>query len=318
MTDLMNQPNGPLNIGSGLIASCQMSQKPVGEVKYVDYFEKMTTYASMLLVEVHSVDPEISLRTHKPMATLEDESVHRYFDSATSRARIGAVMDKTVGQRIAIVGLGGTGSYILDALAKTHVAEIHLFDGDIFKPHNAFRAPGAVSLEQLQAQPSKVAYHQSVYDAMHRQVVPHETHIDGNNVAELGGFDFVFISIDAGPVKQVIVDELKRTKTPFVDTGMGVDQTGESLGGILRTTLVTWTREGELVHLEEGLLSVADDDEGYEQNIQIAELNMLNAAHAIIAWKKHIGFYRDYGHEMASAYTLDGNRIMNSGSGDED
>ncbi|WP_318271316.1 ThiF family adenylyltransferase [Sphingobacterium cellulitidis] len=42
-------------------------------------------------------------------------------------------------QKIAIIGLGGTGAYILDMVAKTPVKEIHLFDGDSFDQHNAFR-----------------------------------------------------------------------------------------------------------------------------------------------------------------------------------
>ena len=43
---------------------------------------------------------------------------------------------------VAIVGLGGTGSYCTGSLlAKTHVKNIHLFDGDVFEQHCAFRAP---------------------------------------------------------------------------------------------------------------------------------------------------------------------------------
>jgi tRNA A37 threonylcarbamoyladenosine dehydratase len=36
--------------------------------------------------------------------------------------------------------LSGTGSYILDLLAKVPIREIHLCDGDDFARHNAFRA----------------------------------------------------------------------------------------------------------------------------------------------------------------------------------
>jgi tRNA A37 threonylcarbamoyladenosine dehydratase len=54
---------------------------------------------------------------------------------------------------------GGTGSYVLDFVAKTPVKEIHLFDGDIFDQHNAFRAPGAPSGEELEQRLKKVAVH---------------------------------------------------------------------------------------------------------------------------------------------------------------
>ena len=67
---------------------------------------------------------------------------------------------------MAIVGLGGTGSYILDFLAKTPVQHIHLFDGDRFLQHNAFRSPGAPSLEELQEELSKVGWFQRIYSRM--------------------------------------------------------------------------------------------------------------------------------------------------------
>ena len=71
------------------------------------------------------------------------------------------------GERVAIVGLGGTGSYVLDFVAKTPVQEIHLFDGDEFLTHNAFRAPGAASLEALRRKPKKVDYLAAIYSNMH-------------------------------------------------------------------------------------------------------------------------------------------------------
>ena len=49
----------------------------------------------------------------------------------------------------------------------------------------------------------------------------------------------------------------------------------------------------------------------YSRNIQIAELNALNAALAVIKWKKLLGFYRDLEHEHFNTYTLDGNLIIN-------
>lgn len=49
----------------------------------------------------------------------------------------------------------------------------------------------------------------------------------------------------------------------------------------------------------------------YTTNIQIADLNALNAALAVIKWKKHFGFYSDLEHEHFSAYTIDGNHLLN-------
>ena len=47
-----------------------------------------------------------------------------------ARAAIAPVQDRIRGQRIAIIGLGGTGAYLLDLIAKAPVSEIHLLDSD--------------------------------------------------------------------------------------------------------------------------------------------------------------------------------------------
>ena len=49
----------------------------------------------------------------------------------------------------------------------------------------------------------------------------------------------------------------------------------------------------------------------YSQNIQIADLNALNAAIAVIKWKKLFGFYMDLEKEHFCTYTIDGNFVNN-------
>lgn len=307
---LMNNPNGPIQVVQGIDASCCFSQKPPSG-QYSNYYDKLTTYALIFVSEVHAIDPDVEVPTFAPVDIQDDLSVHRYFDSATSRARIGAVVAKTEQQRLAVVGVGGSGSYVLDALVKTHAAEIHIYDADEFLPHNAFRMPGAASLERLQDRPLKVEYHHQVYDALHRAVVPHPYEVNAESIEELRAYSFVFLCIDASPTKRVIVEKLIEFGVPFVDTGMGIKQTGDALGGQLRTTrIVPGTQHQEW----SSQLSFVDESENdYDQNIQIAELNMLNAAHAVLAWKKYIGYYRDIEMEVESLYVIDGNRLMNGG-----
>jgi hypothetical protein len=312
LDDLIHQENPP-SLGEGLEVTCGFSRKPfengVGR-DYSDYFEKMTTYVGLLQAEAQEIDPDISYRNFPPVPTAEAESVFRYNDAATTRARIGAVVDKVKGQRIAIVGLGGSGSYVLDAVAKSPVAEIHLFDGDVMLTHNAFRTPGALSIEQLNARPLKVEHHRSVYDAIHRHVISHPQHITAANTSDLVGFDFVFISIDASPEKLAMLEVLEQNHIPFVDTGMGLYQVDESIAGQLRTSTSN-PKQANPAWLNEELSFVDDLDNAYGQNIQIAELNMLNAAMAVIAWKKYFGFYADLDHERESIYVIDGNRLYN-------
>ena len=92
--------------------------------------------------------------TFAAMETEDDESVFRYYDSASSRAGIMMATAKLEQQRkVAILGVGGTGSYVLDLVAKTPVGELHIFDGDELLNHKRFRSPGAVSLAELRARP---------------------------------------------------------------------------------------------------------------------------------------------------------------------
>lgn len=307
LDSLINQ-YGPIALGGDLVASCSFSHKP--NPTYPDYHAKMSTYADMLLAYAQVIDPTATTKTFPPIPTDEAESVFRYFDSATSRARIGVVTDKLRIGKVVIVGLGGTGSYILDAVAKTPVGEIHLYDRDVMLTHNAFRAPGAASLGELTAAPKKVDYHQAKYDAIHRHVIAHPVHVDETNIGELRDANFVFLSIDGSPAKRFIAEQLQACGVPFIDTGMGIYQTGAALGGIVRTTASApdhtdhiWTKER---------ISFADEaDNEYDQNIQIVELNMLNAAMAVIRWKKLMGFYTDFEQEMHSTYTIDGNHLLN-------
>lgn len=306
---------GVQDLGEGLVASCGFSRRPTNALNdYYDYYEKMSTYVGMLLADVQAIDDSVSFRDHPPIETYGEHSVFRYEDSATTRARIGAVTDRIRGQRIAIIGLGGSGSYVLDAVAKTPAAEIHLFDPDELLTHNAFRAPGAPTLGELQQRPLKVEHHQRTYDAMHKYVIPHAVRITADNLGELDGFDFIFISVDAGSDKRDILEHLQAVGTPFADTGMGIYQHDSSIGGTVRTSLSTRAQTDPSWMTKPGGISFSDDEnDEYSQNIQIAELNMLNAAMAVMMWKKHFGFYLDFERERSSEYTIDGNHLLNIG-----
>lgn len=275
---------------------------------YNDYYEKMTTYAAILSHPARAIDPQVTAQTYRVIETDEDDSPFNYIDTASSRADIVAATKKLKLSKVAIVGVGGTGSYILDLVAKTPVKEIHIFDGDTFLQHNAFRAPGSPSIAELQEAPTKVTYLQGRYSKMHRGIVAHAYSLDVSNAGELEGADFVFLSMDGGPYKGQVIKKLEALNIPFVDTGMGIQMVDDSLIGLVRLTTSTAQRR-EHVHNRVGFND--DDDNEYSRNIQIADLNALNAALAVIKWKKIFGFYKDHEGEHHSAYDLDGNVLHN-------
>lgn len=299
---------GPIAIVGDLTASCSFSSKP--SAGYSNYYDKVTAYVGMLEGHAQVLNPLAKARIYPPIAMDEKESVFKYLDSASSRAHIGAVTEKLALAKVVIVGLGGTGSYILDLVSKTPVREIHIYDGDFLYTHNAFRTPGAASIDELNEAPKKVHYFHAKYTAMHRKIFPHDTHVDATNIDELRDATFVFLSIDGGSAKKLIVERLEKFGIPFIDVGMSVWRKDDALGGLIRTTTSTPDCRSHI--WDKHRISFADEgDDDYERNIQIADLNALNAILAVIKWKKLYGFYADFEREFSSTYTIDGNHLLN-------
>jgi hypothetical protein len=287
------------NIAGDIAIDHSFSNKPSGG--YANYYEKITQYIKIISHPAEALDDNVDPRTFKPIETTSEESVFRYVDTASSRAGIQVVSDKVASQRIAIVGLGGTGSYVLDFVAKTPVREIHLFDGDDFQSHNAFRAPGAASLEDLCQRKMKVAYLADKYSRMHTGITAHPQMITKETVNDLQGFDYVFLCVDKGSCKKTVIDALSTSDTVVIDAGMDVQLVDETLLGTCRVTTCTKTKNDHAI----SRISMSDnmEDAEYSSNIQIVELNALNACHAVIKWKQLSGFYQDLEHEHHLIYS---------------
>jgi hypothetical protein len=277
---------------------------------YRDYHHLVTIYVANISGPAAVLDPNATARTWQIIESSDPDSVFLYPDTASSRAGITNVTRKLELGRIIIAGLGGTGSYVLDFTAKTPVREIHLYDGDRFGQHNAFRAPGAASIANLKARPFKVEYFAEIYAHMRRGVVPHPYHLTEANVAELDGADFAFICMDAGNAKKALIARLEQSGIPFIDVGMGLEITEEdSLLGIVRTTASTPTMRDHVRNNHR--ISFEGDGNDVYNNIQVADLNGLNAALAVIKWKKLFGFYADQVREHFSAYAINCNALVN-------
>jgi hypothetical protein len=298
---------GHQRLGDGLDIHLTFSSKPPDG--YPDYYAKMTTYVSMLTNPARALEPTATARTFRTLETQPDGSPFRYLDTSSTRAGIGAITAKLSVDKLGIVGMGGTGSYVLDLIAKTPVQEIHIFDDDRFRHHNAFRAPGAASIEELRSEPSKVQYYARRYGPLRTGIVAHDIKIDEETVHLLQGLSFVFICLDNGPARKLITEQLATWGISFVDVGMGVFEANGSLGGLLRVTTSSPTKRDHVSSKVPFGASNAINEYGH--NIQIADLNALNATLAVIKWKKLAGFYVDLEGEHQSLYTIDGNVIGN-------
>jgi hypothetical protein len=274
---------------------------------FENFYEKIKTYVAIVSAPAEAVDPTVTARTYQVVEPHDDNTPFAYIDTASARAEIGMATKKLAVEKLAIVGLGGTGSYVLDLLAKTPANQIHLYDGDKFSSHNAFRAPGAASKDELHKQPMKVDYFKKIYSKMHLGIVAHDRHVDAGYVEELRQMACVFLCIDSGAGKKLIVDKLEEYGVPFIDVGMGLYAKEDRIGGILRIT----TSESDDRATARARISFASDGGGeYDKNIQIADLNSLNATLAVIRWKKMRAFYFDLKHERFSSYTIGGNLLL--------
>jgi len=306
----ISHASGAFDLGHGLKATHSFSSKPDGG--YLDYHHKMTSYASLIVGPAAVLKPGATTRTFRE-PEVEEDCVFNYLETASDRAGIGVLSERFVNERVALIGTGGTGSYILDFVAKTPVREIRLFDRDEFLTHNAFRSPGAPSLEELREAPKKVDYLKRIYGRMHRNIVAHDVALGADNIHLLDGITFAFLSLDAGDEKRLIVEKLEAMGAAFVDAGMGLELDDGTLGGILRVTASTPEKRD---HARQRIPFVGGGAEDiYASNIQVADLNALNAVLAVVKWKKIRGFYRDLEREHHCTYTTDGNMLLNGDNG---
>lgn len=301
MDELISNPSLE-NKGDNITTTVGLSRKRIGKTNYSDYYEKIWTYINLIWHEARVLDEWCDPRSKSPVAIAVSATrkVFRYPDMATTRAGIGAATSRLCLNRVAIIGLGGTGSYELDLVAKTLVLEIHLYDGDRFQIHNAYRSPGAPALEQF-TDPYKVNWFADIYSRMHMGIIPHPVHVTEENLKELAGFDFVFVAIDDAKARKIILEGLIAMRVPFIDVGIdiGLDEKAR-LRGISRFTLATPDFNK---HLYEVISFEKTDAGDVYHNIQVADLNMLNAAMAVGKWKKWAGFYADDTREHHSLYT---------------
>lgn len=302
--------NETKTIDCDLVVQHTFSSKPQSG-SYANYYDKMTTYAAILASQAQAIDPTADARTFPVTPSDETDDVFLYEDTASSRAGISNVTSKLRQRSIVIAGLGGSGSYVLDYVAKTPARTIRLYDGDTYRQHNAFRSPGAARGEDLQKRPNKAVYWAEQYSHFRRGIIPIPRHLDASNVHELRDAEFVFLCMDGGEKKKPIIRKLEEFGIAFIDVGMGLELVDDSLIGVLRVTASTPERREHIWDRQRIPFSADASDGIYRNNIQVAELNALNAALAVIKWKKLLTFYRDEISEHFTTYSIDGNALIN-------
>lgn len=114
--------------------------------------------------------------------------------------------------------------------------------------------------------------------------------IDASCAEDLAGVTFAFVCVDKGSACKEIFDLLIALGIPFIDVGMGLNRQDGALAGMMRATLLQPATAADI--LSQNLVETSDQPgDEYRTNIQIAELNAINAGIAILRYKQCRGFY---------------------------
>ncbi len=270
-----------------VVVERSFSNKPKSTGKFADFFDKIESYVTIIsgpAIELHDANPY----TFRVMESVASDSVFKFHDTLTSRAEITDLAARFKDDVIAVIGLGGTGAHILDFMVTTPVREIRAFDPALFYVHNAFRSPGR--LEPTELGKSKAEVYRLRYDNFRKGLSATPTFVDASFPDDLDGVTFAFVCVDKGLSRAGIFDLLISHGIPFIDVGMGLNRTKGPINGMLRMTYYS-SESGQKVRAK-GLAPLMDSpDDLYMANIQISEINALNACLAVIKFKQLRGFY---------------------------
>ncbi len=267
----------------------RFSNKPLIAQRFADFFEKIQSYTSIIAgpaMERFGATPY----TFRVAAEVAQDPIFKFRDTLTSRAEITDLATCFRDEIVAVIGLGGTGSYVLDFMVKTPVLEVRAFDADRFHVHNAFRSPGHVDPSEFDK--SKAEVYLARYDNFRHGLSTKATFIDGSSDDELSGVTFAFVCVDKGAARAEIFRALMERKIPFIDVGMGLKRKDQGLGGMLRVTYFPSERSEEVMRKSHAPLQ-DDPEDLYRAKVQIGELNALNASLAVTRYKQLRGFYKD-------------------------
>ena len=292
-TPIPNLGGGPVQLtlseaSTDVVVERSFSNKPRSTGKYLDFFDKIDSYVAIISGPAIEMYHDVTPFTFRAVKDVVPETIFKFHDTLTSRAQITDLSGKFKDDVVAVIGLGGTGAYVLDFLVKTPVKEIRAFDADNYYIHNSFRSPGSVEEDEF-GKPKAVVYYDR-YENFRTGLSISRKRIDASCKDDLSGVTFAFVCVDQGAARAEIFDLLISQGIPFIDVGMGIDREKNLLNGFLRTTY--YSKADSVEMRDKGYAPLADDPNNlYRTNIQISELNALNACLAVIKFKQSRGFY---------------------------
>ena len=264
----------------------------------------------------------VSAIGYSETASLAKRGPFKIPNTFEARAALGPVQDRIREQRIAVIGLGGTGAYVLDLMAKTPVPEIHLLDADEVEWHTFMRAPGAPTTEEIASLRrnllTKVAYYHSKYASLREGIYPHAVRIDSPSM--FGKFlsshpvDFAFVCIDQrkdcdSPRQDVVYEALSEAEIPFIDSGVSITLEDDTVRGAVTTSFYAEGSEAWREAIPNA--RVEGNAPGYH-NVQLPEVNALAASLAVMEWRRRTEQYVSESTSFLHRFRLETPRIASA------
>ena len=243
-----------------------------------------------------------------------------------SRANIAQVEDRVKGHTVAIIGLGGTGSYVLDLLVRTGVARVVLVDDDDMDLKGIMRSPGAQAREEMArvhaGRIKKVAYYAERYRDMPVKLVPLETkaHRETAETLREEMVSWVFVCIDQVGGSELgrqdeVYEGLQAKNLAFIDCGISLQLDENEISGAVT---ITRCSAGEGTWKNDIPNAGIRGAEGIYHNIQLPDVNAMAAVLAIMEWKRVSGQYRgdgESGTPRIAKYVVEDGMIRVGGRG---
>lgn len=166
--------------------------------------------------------------------------------SRTERLLGEAAMKRLSASRVAVFGIGGVGGYVAEALARSGVGALDLFDNDTVSESNLNRQ--IIALRSTVGQYKVDAMHDRIADICpDTKVIPHRCFYMPENAAEypFDGYDFVVDAVDTVTAKLTIIEQANRAGVPVIScmgTGNKVDPSRLVLTDISKTSVCPLAR----------------------------------------------------------------------------
>ena len=176
---------------------------------------------------------------------------------------------KLLRSTVAIVGQGGLGGYVTEALARMGVGRLILIDGDVFEEHNFNRqllsGEAKLGTTKVQSARQRVA---EINGAV--EVICHAVMLDGENLPQLlQGADVVVDALDRLPIRLVLQDGAR---------ALGIPMVHGSIAGFLGQVMT-------ILPGDAGLRSLYGNQELPEQGLEVQLGTPAATPMAVAAWE---------------------------------